>query len=113
MFNNTSDIMLDWPLPHFMIPDIIFGLDKQNQLVPIKDHLSKFEKGEIKWIDKEDLKNTRWIALIIGYHGVVIRGTNLPIGLLASKIRQLAKIGYTPAMVSCLKITMTFRLFQE
>ncbi|XP_032677361.1 uncharacterized protein LOC116846978 [Odontomachus brunneus] len=100
MFNNTSDIVLDRPLPHFTIPDIIFVLDEQNRLLPIKDHLSKFKKGEIKWIHKEDLKNTRLIALIVGYYGVVIRDTSLPIGILAAKIRQLGKIGYTPAMVS-------------
>ncbi|XP_025163347.1 uncharacterized protein LOC105183367 isoform X2 [Harpegnathos saltator] len=99
MFNNTSDIMLFQPLPHFMISNIIICLDEQNQLVPVKDYLAKFETGEIKWVDKNQ-ENIRWIALIMGHHGVLIKDTNLPVGLLAAKMRQLVKIGYIPVVVS-------------
>ncbi|XP_014484768.1 PREDICTED: uncharacterized protein LOC106749627 [Dinoponera quadriceps] len=105
MFNNTSDILVDQLLPHFMTRDITFALDEQNRLVSIKDYMSKFEPGEIKRISEEDRKNIRWIVLIMGYQGVLIKHTNetvtrLPIGLLAARIRQLAKIGYTPILVS-------------
>lgn len=103
MFNNTSDIIIDQPLPQYIIPDVILCLNEQNQLVPVKDHLSKYEKKEIKWMRKEDLNNNKLIALIMGHHGVLINGTNLPIGHLASKMRQLVKIGYKPIMVSFIK----------
>lgn len=109
IFNNTSDVILDRPLPHFTTQDIVLGLDKQNQLVPKKYYPTIREIGDIKWMGKEDQRNIRWIALVMAYHGVLIKGTEQPTGLLATKIRQLIKIGYTPMMVSFVCIERIIR----
>lgn len=102
--------MFDRPLPHHMIQDIILGLNEENQLVPNKNYPTIRKEGDIKWMGKEDEKNIRWIALIMAYHGVLIKDTNLPTGLFNAKIRQLTKIGYTPIMVSLITFTLRSHL---
>lgn len=68
--------------------------------MPSEKYLSGFTAEEIKRVDKEVAKNVRWIALIMATQGLLIRGTNQPVGLLAARIRQLSLIGYTPIIVS-------------
>lgn len=68
--------------------------------MPSEKYLSEFPKEEIKRVDKEDTMDVRWIALVMASYGVLIQDTNKPVGLLAARIRQLSKIGYTPIMVS-------------
>ncbi|XP_012223331.1 FAST kinase domain-containing protein 5, mitochondrial [Linepithema humile] len=99
IFNTTSNISAVRPLPHYAQLDIIFCLDEQNQLVPSEEFISQFKQGEFKRVDK-DSKNVRWIALVLASQSLLIRNTNLPIGLLVAKMRQLSIIGYTPIMVS-------------
>lgn len=103
IFNNTSDITLCRPLPHYAPKDIVICLDEQNQLVPSEKLLHSFGPNEFKRVDKETEKNTKWIALVIASHNLVIRDTELPVGILAMKLRQLSIIGYTPVMVSSVK----------
>lgn len=104
MFNSTSDITICSPLPHYVNPDIILCLDEQNQLVPSEKFLSSFSPEEIKYVDKKKTaNNVKWVALVMASYGLVIRSTNLPIGLLAARIRQLSIIGYTPVVVSLME----------
>ncbi|KAL0102099.1 hypothetical protein PUN28_018564 [Cardiocondyla obscurior] len=100
LFHTTSDVLTIRALPHFATHDIVFCLDEQNRLVPSSNFLSQFESSDIKRVDKENLNNFRWVALVIGHSGLLIRRYNTPTGSLASKIRQLAIIGYTPIMIS-------------
>ncbi|XP_012530877.1 uncharacterized protein LOC105833583 [Monomorium pharaonis] len=99
LFNTTSDILVTRPLPHFAVEDIIFCLDEQNQLVPSEKFLSQFESSDIKPVNEETSNKVRWIALVIGHHGLLIRNFSSPTGPLAAKLRQLSIIGYTPIMI--------------
>lgn len=80
--------------PHFIRPDILFCKDKQGNFVKI----GKIEKPNIDDIlyPRDD---NQWFAVIAASWNSYIRGTLLPTGILATKIRQLKKIGYTPIMV--------------
>jgi len=98
LFNTTTDISVTRVLPHFTQQDIIFCLNEQNQLVPSEKYLSQFESSDIKRV--ENSNNIRWIALIIGHHGLLIRNCHKFTGPLAAKMRQLSIIGYTPIVVS-------------
>lgn len=100
LFNTTSDMSAVRPLPHYAPSDIVFCLDEQNRLVPSEKYLSQFHSDEIIRVDKETSKNIRWIALVMAPHGLLIKNKNLPVGMLAAKIRQLSIIGYTPIMIS-------------
>ncbi|KYN06823.1 PREDICTED: FAST kinase domain-containing protein 5, mitochondrial [Cyphomyrmex costatus] len=101
LFNNTTDISIIRPLPYFTPQDIVLCLNEQNQLVPSKEYLSQFEEVDIKRVDKENSNNVRWIALILGHPGLLIRNCrDKPTGALAAKMRQLSIIGYMPVMVS-------------
>lgn len=102
LFNTTTDISAIRPLPHFMTQDIVFCLNEQNQLVPSEHFLSQFEPNEIKYVNKEKSNNVKWIVLVIGHHGLIIRNLrgSFPTGPLAAKMRQLSIIGYTPIMIS-------------
>lgn len=99
LFNTTSDISTVRALPHYAPPDIVFCLNEQNRLLPSKEFLSQYQTCEIMRVDKEISKNVRWIALVMAPHGLLIRNTNLPTGMLATKLRQLSIIGYTPIMI--------------
>lgn len=93
-------------LPHYTTQDIVFCIDEQNQLVPSEKFLSQFESSDIKRVDKNS-GNVRWIALIMGHHGLLVRNYNILTGSLAAKIRQLSIIGYTPIMVSFWEIDVS------
>ncbi|XP_012063545.1 PREDICTED: FAST kinase domain-containing protein 5, partial [Atta cephalotes] len=99
LFNNTTDISIIRPLPYFISQDIILCLNEQNQLMPSEKYLSQFEEIDIKRV--KNLNNVRWIALVIGHPGLLIRNyRNKPTGALATKMRQLSIIGYKPIMIS-------------
>ncbi|EZA53791.1 hypothetical protein DMN91_012094 [Ooceraea biroi] len=100
MFNNTSDIVVSRPLPHYATPDIIICLDKWDKLMPLEEFLSQFNQGDIIHIDETNSKDLRWIALVLAHPGLLTRNTNLPVGHLAAKLRQLPKIGFTPILMS-------------
>lgn len=100
LFNTMSNISVIRPLPHYLLPDIVFCLDKQNQLVPTSEFLSQFAPSDIKRVDQEEWNDVRWIALVIGHPLLLLRQSNLPTGPLAAKIRQLSKIGYTPLLIT-------------
>lgn len=103
LFNNTTDISIIRPLPHFTPQDIVLCLNEQNQLVSSEKYLSQFEDIDIKRVDKENSNNVRWIALVIGHSGLLLRNCrNRPTGALAAKMRQLSIIGYEPVMISYL-----------
>ncbi|TGZ49278.1 uncharacterized protein [Temnothorax longispinosus] len=99
LFNTTSEISVIRALPHFVTQDIVFCIDEQNQLVPSETYWSQFESSDIKYVNKQN-SNIRWIALVMGHHGLLIRNCLTPTGSLAAKMRQLSKIGYTPIMIS-------------
>lgn len=69
--------------------------------MPSEKFLSQFESSDIKYPNKENSNDIRWIAVVIAHHGLLIRNYHTPTGPLAAKIRQLSAIGYTPIMVSC------------
>lgn len=43
----------------------------------------------------------------MGHHGLLIRNSSAPIGMLAAKLRQLSIIGYTPIVVSFVEIDIS------
>jgi hypothetical protein len=88
------------PLPHYATPDIIFCLDKSNKFLPLEELLSQFHPGDIMRVDKIGLKDVRWITIVLAHSGLLTRNSNLLVGHLAAKIRQLPKIGCTPILVS-------------
>lgn len=69
--------------------------------MPSEKFLSQFKSSDIKYADKENSNDIRWIAVVIAHHGLLIRNCHTPTGSLAAKMRQLSAIGYTPVMVSC------------
>jgi len=76
--------------------------------MPSEKYLSQFEEIDIKRVDKENSNNVRWIALVIGHPGLLIRNCrNIPTGALATKMRQLSIIGYKPIMVSLYEINIS------
>ncbi|KAG5317022.1 FAKD5 protein, partial [Acromyrmex heyeri] len=108
LFNNTTDISIIRPLPHFATQDIVLCLNEQNQLMPSEKYLSQFEEIDIKRVNKENSNNVRWIALVMGHPGLLIRNRrNRPTGALATKMKQLSIIGYKPVMVSLYEINIS------
>ncbi|XP_024945660.1 uncharacterized protein LOC107272639 isoform X2 [Cephus cinctus] len=99
IFGFDSAVVVDQTLPHYTKPDIYICLDGNKKPIPVEPLLTELPFGSIKRAPEINLSNSQWIAIIVGGPNCYIRNTTQYCGLIASKLRQLRQIGYTPIMI--------------
>ncbi|XP_033341948.2 uncharacterized protein LOC117229521 isoform X1 [Megalopta genalis] len=95
-----TDICIDYILPHHFFPDVVFGFDEQNKLVPIASILSEMPNGSIKTVPREHLQTIKWKVIVPLNSNSVVPEHGGYIGPTYTRLRQLQMIGYTPIPVN-------------
>lgn len=98
----NDKIKTDQLLPHHQRIDLICCIDKEtNEFISIDKIYPNLPVGEIKYPPNTD--KYKWIAIIPTSYNQTYRDESEPSGTLSGKIRQLKKIGYTPAVLQHLE----------
>nr|CAI5862396.1 unnamed protein product [Callosobruchus analis] len=91
-------LVIDHILPHFPRADIVVCKEKNTGKFREPPGFEEYILGDVMFPVKDD-NLTFYCLVIVGWHNT-IKDSNIPLGMMRMKKRQLEKIGYKPVFVS-------------